>query len=159
MSDLRIRQAVRAILLDPDDRVLLARFEFPDVTVWALPGGGVEAGEDVLAALRRELAEELGLLDPDVGPVVWERLHIIPFLDGRWDGQREAAHLVRVAAFEPQPQLSWEQLNAERVTAFRWWTVDEVVTSREVFAPRLLGQYLSDLIADGPPDEPYDAGV
>ena len=88
-DELRIRSSVRAVLLDPDDRVLLVRFEFPTVTVWATPGGGQEPGEDDEATLRRELDEELGLDGLQIGPHVWDRLHIIPFLDGQWDGQRD----------------------------------------------------------------------
>ena len=55
-AGLRIRQAVRALILDPEDRVLLVRFEFPNTgRKWALPGGGVEADETDHDALRREL--------------------------------------------------------------------------------------------------------
>ena len=57
-SELRIREAVRALVIDPDDRVLLVRFEFPNTgTHWATPGGGVEPGETDHQALRRELDE------------------------------------------------------------------------------------------------------
>jgi ADP-ribose pyrophosphatase YjhB (NUDIX family) len=58
----RLRRAVRAVILADDDRVLLCRFGFPHPAVptgatgvWAAPGGGIEAGELPLAALRREL--------------------------------------------------------------------------------------------------------
>ena len=129
MSDeLRIRSSVRALLFDPDDRVLLVRFEFPTVTVWATPGGGQEPGEDDEATLRRELDEELGLDGLVIGPHIWDRLHIIPFLDGQWDGQRDRVYLVRAPAFEPRPRLTWEQLRAERVHELRWWTLDELAT-------------------------------
>ena len=74
-------------MLDPDDRILLVRFEFPSGrTFWATPGGGIEAGETPEDAIRRELAEETGLTDVEIGPVVWTRLHIVPFIGGRGTG-------------------------------------------------------------------------
>jgi 8-oxo-dGTP diphosphatase len=160
-DELRIRSSVRALLLDPNDRVLLVRFEFPTVTVWATPGGGQEPGEDDEATLRRELDEELGLDGPLIGPHIWDRLHIIPFLDGRWDGQQDRVYLVRAPAFEPRPRLTWDQLRAERVHELRWWTLDELAAAPEatVFAPRRLPQLIADLVADGPPASPVDAGV
>jgi 8-oxo-dGTP diphosphatase len=159
VADLRIREAARAVVLDPDDRILLVRFEFPAKVLWALPGGGVEHGETHEDALRRELAEEAGLVDPVIGPGIWERLHIVPFIGGRWDGQRERHFLVRAPAFEPAPRLSWEQLNDEYVFAIRWWTLDELERAEAVFAPRRLPELVRDLVVNGPPALPIDVGV
>ena len=53
------------------DRILLCRHEKGDKEYWLLPGGGVNAGESLLEALRRELAEEVGVEEPITfeGPV------------------------------------------------------------------------------------------
>jgi 8-oxo-dGTP diphosphatase len=51
--------AAAAIFLDDDDRVLLVRPTYRPG--WDLPGGVVEADEAPRAAVRREVAEELGL--------------------------------------------------------------------------------------------------
>ena len=159
MTELRLRQAVRAVVLDPDDRALLVRFEFPDRVVWATPGGGLLDGETHEEGLRRELLEEAGLVDFELGPALWVRRHEQPFGSGRWDGQVEHVYLVRAPAFDPAPQLSWDELRREGMTAVCWWDLDELEQARELFAPRRLPALLRELVREGPPAEPLEIGV
>ena len=156
---MRIRPAVRAVLLDPADRVLLVRFEFPDSGLWATPGGGIDEGESPERAILRELDEEVGLDEVELGPWIWTREHVFPFVDGSWDGQAERYVLVRTPAFEPVPRFTPEQLRAEYVTGMRWWTPEELLASDELFAPRRLPELVAALLRDGPPGEPVDVGV
>ena len=56
---LRLRRAGRVIVLDPEDRVLLFRYDDgpPNGRHWCTPGGGLNDGEDYPAGAQRELAD------------------------------------------------------------------------------------------------------
>jgi len=59
-----LKQVVCAVIRDPEGRILLAR-RAPGQHLeghWELPGGKVEPGESLEAALERELLEELRLV-------------------------------------------------------------------------------------------------
>lgn len=149
-----LREGVRALIVDLDGRTLLMKFVEPNGTVfWASPGGGVEPGESDLHALARELAEECGQRDVEIGPLVWTREHWFGDAQG-WGGQRERHYLVQTATFDPKPELD---LVAENVHDMRWFAVHELEDVET--APRRLSTLLRDLLAHGVPPEPLDAGI
>jgi 8-oxo-dGTP pyrophosphatase MutT (NUDIX family) len=154
IPDLRI--AARAIVLDPEDRVLLVLFldSHSGHRWWATPGGALDARETHEDALRRELVEEAGI-EAEVGPCVWTREHVHNWGE-RFIRQVERYYVVRVGSSEVAPQLD---LAEEGVHELRWWTLAELEASPEDFAPRRLAALLRDLLDRGPPAEPFDAGV
>jgi 8-oxo-dGTP diphosphatase len=155
-SGLPLREGVRALVLDPAGRVLLVRFEDSFGMWWSTPGGGLEPGESDEHALARELDEEVGVRDYELGPLIWTRTHWL--VDPtRWGGQRERHYLVRVPASEPAPRLTAAELAAEGVHEARWFTVDELASVTT--GPQQLARLVRDLLAHGPPPEPVDAGV
>jgi 8-oxo-dGTP pyrophosphatase MutT (NUDIX family) len=184
---LRIRQAARAVVIDPERRVLLVHFDFAiplDPTaaddesgvplwadgLWACPGGGLDPGESVADGLRRELREELGLAVDDAGEPIWVKEHHFPMT--RWDGQHDTYFLVEVPdAFDPHPAFSEAELRREHVDGMLWWDYDDLMRAQRayddgdvddaafaVFSPRRLGHHLSELIERGRPAEPITVG-
>ncbi|MBQ8201936.1 MAG: GNAT family N-acetyltransferase [Clostridia bacterium] len=61
------RLTARAILRNPSR--LYAVMYAPDFDLYSLPGGGVEEGEDIETALRREVAEETGCSIESIEPL------------------------------------------------------------------------------------------
>ena len=90
-----MRKAVRGLVLDPGDRVLLVLMRLPHVDFWATPGGGIDPGETELQALRRELHEEVGLVDVEIGPALWTYSSMFS-TPTQWDGQTSTTYLIRV---------------------------------------------------------------
>ncbi|MFI5774308.1 NUDIX domain-containing protein [Streptomyces sp. NPDC051658] len=160
MSLVNLRHTVRAIILDQDDRILLCRFAIPKpggtTVVWAAPGGGVESGETLLTALRRELREEVGLtLDADL-PHVWHQEVIAPGHAAGYDGVINDYFLIRTAFFNPRGALSDDELAAENITRLEWWRPQDITDyhGTDLFSPRDLAGPLTALISSGLPDRP-----
>jgi len=150
------RPAARALVVDDSCRTLLVKFQDTTGQVWwATPGGGANEGETPEETIRRELAEEAGLVDFDLGPEIWTRDHTFAWY-ARIYRQRERIFLVRVDDHEPAPTID---LAAEHVHDVRWWTLDELDATREELVPRVLPQRLRALLQHGPPPTPVDVGI
>lgn len=148
------RDAARALVLDDDGRVLLAAHTpRPGRRVWTAPGGGLRPGEDHAAAVQRELAEELGLHDPPVGPWVWSRRVTFTFA-GVWLDQTERWFLVPGVTLDP----ATAPLDDVGLDGLRWWTPAQLAATDETLAPGSLAHHLDVLRRHGPPAHPIDVG-
>ncbi|OPF72691.1 DNA mismatch repair protein MutT [Streptomyces antioxidans] len=151
-----LRKVARVVLLDPQDRILLLHGLEPDdpsSTWWFTPGGGLEGDETHEEAALRELAEETGITDVRLGPLLWRRICSFPFAGRRWD-QEEWYYLCRTQQTTARTGDGLTELERRSVAGLRWWTVDELATVTETVYPTQLPELLRTLLVEGPPSAP-----
>jgi len=102
---------VAGVIRRDDGRILITQ-RLPDDTLggyWEFPGGKVDPGEELRAALARELREELGL-ETEIGAEIHRIVHAYPDRDVRL-----FFYEVRILSGEPQKievaDLRWVTLN------------------------------------------------
>ncbi|HST81561.1 MAG TPA: NUDIX domain-containing protein [Kineosporiaceae bacterium] len=140
------RVAARVLLIDDDGRVLLFRGGDPARPEaghwWFTPGGGVEDGETLTQAARREAREETGqILPDDLGPVIFTRTVQFSFEDA-WYEQTD--HFFRVRAAHSQIDYTgWTELELRSLDTHHWWTLSELQQTSETIHPRNLPDLLA----------------
>ncbi|WP_411576909.1 NUDIX hydrolase [Streptomyces sp. SCSIO ZS0520] len=152
-----LRKVSRLILLDPGDRVLLLHgheVDDPSHAWWFTPGGGLEGTETREQAALRELAEETGITDVQLGPVLWRRKCSFPFAGQRWD-QDEWYFLARTTETEVTARALTD-LERRSMAGARWWSCEELSGTHETVYPTRLAGLLRRLLDEGPPAEPED---
>jgi 8-oxo-dGTP pyrophosphatase MutT (NUDIX family) len=132
------RRAARGVVLAPGRRLLLQQGHDPSdpglPPYWFLPGGGIDGDETPAEALRRELLEECGLRELEVGEVLWEQRATFRFAGIDFD-QAEQVLLVRVPAAVAIRSTALGALEAMAFLGARWWALDEVGRTEDVLYP------------------------
>ena len=143
-----LRLAARVILLDPDDRVLLMRYDDGplDKTHWATPGGGLKEAEDYPAAAQRELAEETGWNDIALLGEVARRTLTMEYA-GRLVRQHERLYLARTGQARRRIRGAGAMHAADGITAWRWWTLAELDATTETVWPAGLADLIRNALA------------
>lgn len=160
MNEPIIRRTARVLLVDEFDRVLLFLGQDPSDSsniYWCPVGGGIEPGESAEDAARREVREETGLIDFDLGPHIWNRQDEYTF-NGEDYRVSETWFLSYVTAFEIDTSALF---GLERVAFLRhqWWTQSELEVTTEIMTPRQLAPLLKDLLLNGAPEVPLEFGL
>ncbi|HQT55018.1 MAG: RNA pyrophosphohydrolase [Phenylobacterium sp.] len=132
MDDLAAyRPNVGVVLFHPDGRVWLGRrVNTPEPYNWQFPQGGVDAGEDLYVAARRELAEETGVVSTTLLGRTdgWMAYDFPPGHSGSkiakgWKGQRQVWFALRFDGEETEIDLGGQ--GHPEFDAWRWGRLAE----------------------------------
>ena len=135
----RERHAVRALMIDPDERLLLLQGHDPARRElghwWFTPGGGIEDSlrESPEEALRRECWEELGVRPDRLSGPVAQRTHRFQF-DGVWLIQHTDYYISCGPHFTPHAQ-QLTAMESRFLMGWKWWPLPELADTRETVYP------------------------
>lgn len=132
--NLRLRRAARIIVLDPEGRALMFRYDVPGrPPFWVTAGGECEPGESFDAAARRELLEETGII-ADPGEEIARLTPEFITVEGEPVQADERFYLVRVseARIDTSRHTALEQ---RLMTQHRWFTRAELADWPEAVFP------------------------
>lgn len=140
-ADAAYRPNVGIALFDRRGLVLIARRtgdDGPEVIApgfeWQMPQGGIDPGEDIETAARRELAEETGVRNvallgtlPDALSYDWPAYRGPPHRLDRWAGQRQAWVACRFNGEDSEIDLSHASPGeSPEFDAWRWERLDRL---------------------------------
>lgn len=110
--------------------------------------------EDSRTAAVRELYEETGISEVEMGPCVWVQQTAYTFAGYRFLSD-DSIHVAWCDGGDYNPR-GLEALEAAAFLGARWWTLDELLAAAEPTVPVRLREFLADLIDGRLPPEPID---
>ncbi len=153
----KTRQSVRALLFNPAGEFLLFKYKNdPNIhpvggqplagDYWGTVGGGIDEGEDIMDALRREIFEETGHTDITTGPQVWHRKVDLMFYGDilHIDEKYFVVHTAR----SDISTAGHTQIERKFVSDMRWWKPADAAVTPDFIFPVILPKHIVD-IAEG----------
>ena len=139
------RLAARLLVLAPTGRVLMLHLvPTHRDPFWVTPGGGLDEGETFEDAARRELYEEVGRSDLEIGPCIGER-----DIEFTWEDwfvrQHERTYLV---AAPDEFDAVVVDPGIEPIVAAAWFGADEIRSLDEVVYPEGLAELIESALTD-----------
>ena len=130
-KSLPLRLGVGAIVLNKQNRVFVGKRKDNPVNKWQMPQGGVNDGEKLIDAMKRELEEETGIKNIKILKEVngWSEYELPDYLlgklwRGKYRGQKQKWFVVRFLGNDSEINLKtnkpefieWQWLNIENLT-------------------------------------------
>ena len=128
---------VRALLVDPSGRIALVRHHY--VAGWYLPGGGVDKRESAVEAIRREIAEEVGIAEVAITGVL-----------GVYHNRAEAKddHVIVFTAHVADPGLL-VAADPREIAEAAWFAIERLPEGTSPATRRRIDEYQADTQGHG----------
>lgn len=127
-KNFRNREAVRAIVIDENKKVALVHVGRDNY--YKIPGGGIDAGEDKIEALKRECIEEAGVHIKE-NP---QELGYIFEAKRTWEmTQNSYCYIAEVEGEKKDPEYTSAEVRQN--FSFQWIDIDEAISLMESNIP------------------------
>jgi len=154
-----IRKSSRAIVLNKQNQIFLFRYTFDffaeGESIWITPGGALDEGESFEEALKRELFEEMGIELTEQASFVLYRTPLYELKNGEKVRSEERFYLVHLDETEFS-YVNWTESENKRMTAGKWWSVEEIKQSEEKFFSDDIVRILERFFRGDIPKEPEE---
>ena len=129
-SNLPLRSGVGVIVLNNENQVFVGKRKDNPIDKWQMPQGGVDKGENLISAMKRELMEETSIknikilkkidkwfeyeLPKDLLGIIWK---------GKFRGQKQKWFIVRFIGNESEINLKTKH---PEFIEWKWIEIDEL---------------------------------
>ena len=129
-KELPLRLGVGVVVLNKENKVFVGKRKDNPVNKWQMPQGGVDNGEDLVGAMKRELSEETGIKNIKILKEIdgWSEYELPDYLlgkiwKGKYRGQKQKWFVVRFLGNDNEINL--ETKNPEFVE-WQWIDIDSL---------------------------------
>ena len=129
-KNLPLRLGVGVVVLNKENKVFVGKRKDNPIDKWQMPQGGVDEGEDLISAMKRELSEETGIKNITLLKEVegWSEYELPDYLlgkiwKGKYRGQRQKWFIVRFVGKDNEINL--ETKNPEFIE-WQWVEIDSL---------------------------------
>ena len=129
-KELPFRLGVGVVVLNKENKVFVGKRKDNPVNKWQMPQGGVDNGEDLVGAMKRELSEETGIKNIKILKEIdgWSKYELPDYLlgkiwKGKYRGQKQKWFVVKFLGSDNEINL--ETKNPEFIE-WQWIDIDSL---------------------------------
>tara|TARA_B100000676_G_C17824337_1_gene704333 strand:- start:159 stop:629 length:471 start_codon:yes stop_codon:yes gene_type:complete len=129
-SKLPLRLGIGAVVLNKDNKVFVGKRKDNPIDKWQMPQGGVDEGENLVDAMKRELKEETSIINIKIIKEIddWMEYELPEYLigkiwKGRYRGQKQKWFVVKFLGKDDEINL---KTNNQEFIDWKWLSVENL---------------------------------